>query len=130
MLSKLKAEGFKLTAQRVDIIHALANDLCHPTAQELYERLKGNHRSISFATVYNTLSALEKVGGCAALSLTPGATRFDPNMQPHHHMVCDICGSTADVPRAKDEDVEPMPTGFEVRAVEKIYRGVCAPCRS
>lgn len=136
MLACVRASGLKLTPQRLAIVRELAGDPTHPTAQELFERLRPALPTMSFATVYNTLDALASAGLCAALSLSPGAARFDPNMTAHHHAVCDRCGLVRDVPCEPSAagSLEPLPAplvaapGFEVRAVERIYRGVCAAC--
>jgi Fe2+ or Zn2+ uptake regulation protein len=135
MLASLRASGLKLTPQRLAIVRELAADPTHPTAQELFERLRPAQPTMSFATVYNTLDALASAGLCAALSLSPGPCRFDPNMRPHHHAVCDGCGEVRDVPSAEGEAAESSAgeglaaaPGFEVRSVERIYRGLCAAC--
>jgi Fe2+ or Zn2+ uptake regulation protein len=133
MLACVRASGLKLTPQRMAIVRELAADPTHPTAQELFERLRPALPTMSFATVYNTLDALASAGLCAALSLAPGPSRFDPNMKPHHHAVCDRCGEVRDIPSdgARPPAAAralPAAPGFEVRSVEQIYRGVCAPC--
>src|SRR4051812_35957603 len=92
MLACVRSSGLKLTPQRMAIVRELAADPTHPTAQELFERLRPGLPTMSFATVYNTLDALAAEGLCAALSLAPGPSRFDPNMALHHHAVCDGCG--------------------------------------
>src|SRR6185436_4935485 len=79
MLDGVRAAGLKLTPQRLAIVRELAEDESHPTAQELFERLRPALPTMSFATVYNTLDALTTAGLCAALSLSPGPSRFDPN---------------------------------------------------
>src|SRR5262245_65501364 len=98
MLARVRGSGLKLTPQRIAIVRELAADPAHPTAQELFERLRPALPTMSFATVYNTLDALAAAGLCAALSLSPGPSRFDPNMKPHYHAVCDRCGLVRDVP--------------------------------
>ena len=166
MLACVRSSGLKLTPQRMAIVRELAADPTHPTAQELYERLRLSMPTMSFATVYNTLDALAAAGLCAALSLAPGPARFDPNMAAHHHAVCDRCGLVRDVPRLDggsarsvhdggsarsvhdggsapkpperadldggagegDGSLEGVAPGFEIRAVERIYRGTCAEC--
>jgi Fur family peroxide stress response transcriptional regulator len=139
MLAGVRAAGLKLTPQRMAIVKELATDDTHPTAQEIFERLRPGLPTMSFATVYNTLDALSSAGLCAAMSLAPGSGRFDPNMTPHHHVVCDVCGAVRDVPSAgpASESVsEPsaakavaqVAPGFELRSVERIFRGVCASC--
>jgi Fe2+ or Zn2+ uptake regulation protein len=139
MLAGVRAAGLKLTPQRMAIVKELASDETHPTAQEIFERLKPGLPTMSFATVYNTLGALSEARLCAAMSLSPGSGRFDPNMAPHHHVVCDLCGAVRDVPAgpAVSEGglesgtaraVAQVAPGFDVRSVERIFRGVCAAC--
>jgi Fur family peroxide stress response transcriptional regulator len=139
MLAGVKAAGLKLTPQRMAIVKELACDETHPTAQEIFDRLRPGLPTMSFATVYNTLDALSSAGLCAALSLTPGSGRFDPNMMPHHHAVCDSCGAVRDVPsvgQAVDgppdassaKALAQVAPGFELRSVERIFRGICAAC--
>jgi len=139
MLAGVRAAGLKLTPQRMAIVKELASDETHPTAQEIFDRLRPGLPTMSFATVYNTLGALSSAGLCAALSLSPGSGRFDPNMTPHHHLVCDVCGAVRDLPPAapgvagspdatSTKAVAQLAPGFELRSVERIFRGVCASC--
>ena len=138
MLRQLRRAGLKLTPQRIAIVRSFATDASHPTAQDLFERMRSDFPSMSFATVYNTLDALARAG-LAGIVRLPGkrgdAARFDPNTGPHHHAVCDGCGAVVDLPAGS---LEPTPAavrklrraapGFSVRAVERIYRGLCARC--
>src|SRR5258707_13843048 len=87
MLADVRAAGLKLTPQRMAIVRELASDETHPTAQEIFERLRPGLPTMSFATVYNTLGALSSAGLCAALSLSPVSSRVDPKMMPHHHLI-------------------------------------------
>ena len=136
MLAGVRAAGLKLTPQRMAIVREIASDPTHPTAQELFERLRPALPTMSFATVYNTLDALAAAGLCASLSLSPGPARFDPNMTPHHHAVCDRCGLVRDVVSVEDDpapvttgaDPTRYPAGFRIRSVELTYRGLCAEC--
>jgi Fe2+ or Zn2+ uptake regulation protein len=135
MLARVRERGLKLTPQRLAIVQELAGDPTHPTAQELFERLLPGLPTMSFATVYNTLDALRAAGACVSLSFAPGAARFDPNMGEHHHAVCDRCGLVRDVPAEAAEasaaravrSLAAAP-GFEIRSVERVYRGLCAAC--
>jgi Fur family peroxide stress response transcriptional regulator len=162
MLADLKRAGLKMTPQRIAIVRLFAGDPTHPTAQDLFERLRRDFPSMSFATVYNTLDALAAAGLCSTLrlgsaasrslpsrrdsassrrrpdarSLAPlRATRFDPNITPHHHALCERCGTIHDVPAATlaptaaaVRNVERKAPGFLVRSVERIYRGLCSAC--
>ncbi len=134
MLRDLKLAGLKMTPQRIAIVRLFAVDESHPTAQALYERLRGDFPSMSFATVYNTLDALANAGLSGTLRLG-NAARFDPNTSAHHHAVCDRCGAVRDVPadslapgRTTTRSLRRAAPGFSVRSVERIYRGLCAVC--
>ena len=135
VLADLKRAGLKLTPQRIAIVGALVDDATHPTAQDLYERLRPAFPTMSFATVYNTLDALTALGRVGSLRLG-AAVRFDPNTSPHHHAICDSCGSVVDLPAevappacetATHQSIE-QTFGFTVRAEERSYRGLCRPC--
>jgi Fe2+ or Zn2+ uptake regulation protein len=138
MLRDLRRAGLKLTPQRIAIVRLFAGDESHPTAQDLFERLRSSFPSMSFATVYNTLDALTRAGltGIVRLSGKRGeAARFDPNTGPHHHAVCEGCGAVLDIAagtlvptRAALKKLRRAAPGFSVRAVERVYRGLCAEC--
>ena len=139
MLDELKKAGLKLTPQRIAIVREIADDLSHPTAQSLFDRLRPAFPTMSFATVYNTLDALARCGLSSSLHLG-GPVRFDPNVAPHHHAVCDKCGAIADLhapiatrPRARVLEIRATSSSrgaerFQVRAEERIYRGLCGRC--
>jgi len=136
MLRDLKRAGLKMTPQRIAIVELFATDESHPTAQDLFERLRPSFPSMSFATVYNTLDALATAGLSGTLRLG-NAARFDPNTSAHHHAVCDRCGAIVDVPAetmtpkaSTVRKLQKTAGGFSVRAVERVYRGLCAACSS
>ena len=124
----LRSAGLKATPQRIAIARCLMHDETHPTAQELFDRLRPGHPAMSFATVYNTLAALTAIGRCRKL-VVGGATRFDPKTAAHHHAVCDRCGAVRDVPAAAEPTPRALPGGFAVTRVERVYRGLCRACQ-
>jgi len=126
LVGQLREAGLKVTPQRLAVLGCIAGDGTHPTAQEIYGRLRPTHPGMSFATVYNTLSALIDVGRVRSLCMG-GPARFDPNVEAHHHAVCDDCGAVRDVP-AEHEGPGPALPDFDIRRVERIYHGLCADC--
>jgi len=130
---RLRQAGLKLTAQRLAVVRCMVGDETHPTAQELFDRLKPSFPTMSFATVYNTLAALTSVGACQPVQFG-GPTRFDPNVLPHDHFVCEQCGSVRDVESQHEQAPGPVACtplrDFQVYRVERIYRGLCASCRT
>jgi Fur family peroxide stress response transcriptional regulator len=136
LLARVRAAGLKMTPQRMAIVREVAGDESHPSAQELFDRLRPDLPTMSFATVYNTLTALCAAGLGTSLSLAPGSARFDPNMHPHDHSVCDRCGAVRDVPESTPtraalparQTLAKAAPGFELRVVEQIFRGLCVDC--
>ncbi|MCS6799793.1 MAG: transcriptional repressor [Myxococcota bacterium] len=123
----LRRAGLRATAPRLRLLALLEGDRTHPTAADLYARLRRLDPTVSFATVYNTLAALERVGKLRPVDVG-GARRFDPFVVAHDHAVCTRCGAVQDVPTRRRTRPAPLP-GFEVERVETIYRGTCGRCQ-
>lgn len=61
---------------------------------------------IDLSTVYRTIDALQEAGVAHHVHLGPGASVVHlSEEQHHHHLVCDVCGRTVDLPM---EDLEPL----------------------
>jgi Fur family peroxide stress response transcriptional regulator len=98
LLAGLEAHGKRVTAQRAAVCEALLNHGGHPTTGEIWRRVHALHPSISQATVYNTLAALEELLLIRALDiLGEDHTRYDLRVDPHVNVVCTRCGRIADV---------------------------------
>jgi Fe2+ or Zn2+ uptake regulation protein len=130
-----RARGLKLTPQRQAIFAALYANATHPTAEAVYDVVRAQMSSISLRTVYQTLNDLADMGEISQVDLGLGSTRFDPNTEPHHHLVCSQCAAVFDVAVADVPDSLARPVlpdgsgdGFVVEATDVIFRGVCATC--
>ena len=127
-----RAQGMKVTPQRQAIFSALHGNRDHPTADAVYETVSAQMPTISLRTVYQTLNDLASMCELAHVRLGTGSARFDPNLEPHHHLVCDGCGSVVDL-AADFTDVR-VPDGehhgFAVRSTEIVFRGRCPACRA
>ena len=127
-----RARGLKVTPQRQRVFEVLyANDV-HPTAEAVFERVRVDLPSISLRTVYQTLNDLTAMGELQQLDLGTGSARFDPNIDQHHHLVCDSCGAVTDYYADFPDVTVPgdNPPGFTVTSTEIVFRGVCARCTS
>jgi Fe2+ or Zn2+ uptake regulation protein len=94
---RCRERGVRVTAQRLAVYRALAEDPSHPTAGAIYRRLRGAMPSLSTATVYRVLESLVRDGLLRRVSTTGGAGRFDANLVPHQHLICRVCGRMTDV---------------------------------
>jgi Fe2+ or Zn2+ uptake regulation protein len=125
-----RARGLKVTPQRQRIFAVLHDNPEHPTAEGVYAAVSAEMPTISLRTVYQTLNDLAAMGELAALELGTGSTRFDPNLDTHHHLVCDRCGKVLDVEaEIRDLDLpEDRRQGFVIDATQVVFRGSCAEC--
>ena len=90
-----EAEGIKYTNQRIEILNFLQNNFTHPTVDDVYEGVKKKLTRISKATVYQNLKFLANKGLIQEVNIK-GVSRFEPNLAPHHHIICKNCGSIVD----------------------------------
>lgn len=125
-----RRQGRKVTPQRRRIFDVLAGSQEHPSAEAVYRCVVADMPTISLRTVYQTLNDLAAMGELAALDLGTGSTRFDPNLAPHHHLVCDGCGRVEDLDLSFDGVSVPDDVAgrFAVGGVEITFRGRCATC--
>jgi Fe2+ or Zn2+ uptake regulation protein len=125
-----RAQGLKVTPQRQCIFRALHDTPEHPSAESVFASVSAEMPTISLRTVYQTLNDLASMGELLQLELGTGSARFDPNLDPHHHLVCDRCGKVIDV--HVDSSTVRVPSsgrqGFSIESTEIVFRGVCADC--
>ncbi|RLQ88652.1 Fur family transcriptional regulator [Notoacmeibacter ruber] len=93
--SELRAEGVRITRQRMAILAALAGSTDHPTAEELLARSRERDPSVSLATVYRTLSVLVESGTVLRNDFEGAGARFELANKPHHDHLIDL--DTGDV---------------------------------
>ncbi|MGK2949728.1 MAG: Fur family transcriptional regulator [Acidimicrobiales bacterium] len=126
LTEQFRARGLKVTPQRRSIFRALSGSTVHPTAEAVYASVSAEMPTISLRTVYQTLNDLAAMGELHTVDVGTGSTRFDPNLEPHHHLVCAECGRIDDI--HIDTPAVPAPLGFEVATTEIVLRGRCADC--
>lgn len=125
-----RAQGLKVTPQRQCIFRVLHGNPEHPTAEAVYASVSSEMPTISLRTVYQTLNDLASMGELVQLELGTGSARFDPNLDAHHHLVCDRCGKVLDVHVDASNVQVPSASrrGFDIESTEIVFRGVCADC--
>jgi Fe2+ or Zn2+ uptake regulation protein len=130
LTEELRSRGLKMTPQRALIFELVHGVTTHPTAEAVFDEARRRMPTISLKTVYQTLNDLAALGDLQMLDMGTGAHRFDPNVAPHHHLVCRSCGAVLDVlVDASDLTVPPDELhGFTVDRADIVFRGTCASC--
>ncbi len=131
-VKKLREIGLKVTPQRQAILKILDGNKSHPSADSIYSEVLKEYPSLSFATVYNTLSKLAQSGKVQELDIDPAKKRFDPCIAPHSHFYCKVCGNVFDVAfddtfRVPMRDMKIIEE-HQVDAVQLNFKGQCENC--
>ena len=118
--------------KRSAILDCLRSTKAHPSAEMLYEMLQKEHPDISLATVYRNLALFKSQGLIQSLGTVGGIERFDGNIQPHVHFICNSCNGVTDLPEIKvpqqlQVTVESA-TGGRVAECQLSFTGVCQNC--
>lgn len=128
LLDRLRARGWRMTAQRRVIATVMAGEHVHLAADEVHRRARVVLPEISLATVYNTLHELVDLGEVREVTHADGRKRYDTNVAAHHHLECLSCGVMRDVV-AQDPRLPPdQARDFEVLHVDVRFRGHCNDC--
>lgn len=121
--------GLRLTRQRQEVYRALMKKRDHPTASELFVRVKDTLPTISLATVYNCLEALVEHRLVRQVNFEREPSRFCPNLVEHGHFMDESSGMIYDVVMKENiclEDFLSVPEGACVTAAEFTLKGVIA----
>jgi Fur family ferric uptake transcriptional regulator len=127
----LRDAGLRVTGPRVAVLSALA---AHPHADTdtLAEAARTELGTVSTQAVYDVLRALTAAGLARRIEPAGSPARFELRVgDNHHHVVCRVCGTIADVDCAVGE--RPCLTasdarGFVIDEAEVTYWGLCHDC--
>ena len=126
-------EKYRQTKQRKLIYQVLLADKSHPSAEEIYKKVKKLKPDKSYATVYRNLKTLKAQGKIKELKFEgEDFSRFDANTKPHYHFRCIKCGRIYDieVPPLKDcEKLVAQLSGHDIHFHEIFYFGICKICK-
>jgi Fur family peroxide stress response transcriptional regulator len=131
-VEQCRTAGLKVTPQRLLIYKALLRDKTHPSPDRLYRRIRRSHPTISHATVYTALESFERHGIIARLTPLHETVRFDPMVEPHHHIVCVRCKRVTNL---HDPELDSLSIPEHVRRTNtvlghRVYVNVlCPACR-
>ena len=128
----LKSNGLKITHHRLEILRFLDSHRTHPTAEEIYKKLKQTNPGLSRTTVYNNLETLSDAGLIQRLTICPTEHRYDFNNTMHHHFICKQCGEIFDIkyqcPHVSSIKKHIIQQGHRIDEVHGYFKGICKEC--
>ena len=129
----LKERGMRLTRARIIVLEEIFTSGEHLEAEELAARLK--KKGVSRATVYRTLSLLEKLGLVRRVIYGERHSHFERVIprRHHDHLICVKCGRVVEFYDPRIEGLQEEVArrhGFEIVGHTLEIRGICSRCRS
>lgn len=129
----MKKTKKRMTKQRKKIMEVLKNTDSHPTADEIYDKVKEDIPNISLGTVYRNLNVLAEMGEIMILDYGSSCSRFDGNPKNHYHFKCENCGQVFDVDLDILDNLNQKlnsSTQFEVSHHRLEFYGLCPDCKN
>ena len=128
-----KARGrARNTRQLQTIWESVKDDKSHPTADQIYDRVRKKIPTISLGTVYRNVQKL--VADKKLQVLMRGRSQhFDPLVELHQHFICESCDRVYDVLIDKQREIKPVKLpheGFRVTSQQFAFYGTCKHCSS
>lgn len=128
----LRDNGCKVTPQRLAVYDMLSHTTEHPTAEMIYQKVKEQYPTMSFATVYKSVEIFSKLGVIQVLNTGEDSFRYDAKTSEHLHIKCTKCGRVNDVSHLDARAVESLvenETGFKVNGHHFYFYGICPDCQ-
>jgi Fe2+ or Zn2+ uptake regulation protein len=130
--SRLRAQGFRLTPQRLAVLHILQDSKNHLTPAVIFERASQLLPGITEATVYRTLTFLAEQGLVLPAHIGSGQFVYEFAERNHHHLICRQCGEMHDIDhddlRALYSQFQ-VRTGFRIDSIHLTFFGLCPGCQ-
>lgn len=124
----------RYSKKREAILSLLRMTASHPSAEWIYLQMKQQYPDISLGTVYRNLSQFKEQGEIICVATVNGVERFDANVEPHVHFICQSCGRVQDLHQME------IPAGLSLAAARETgakvdqcwltFHGACAECKN
>ena len=125
----LESKNVKPTFIRVKTLEYLKANKTHPTADAIYEKLEKEIPTISRTSVYNTLNLFLELGLICPISITGKESRYDINLSPHHHFLCEKCGRIIDLDIKCQYQKNGTVNGHKITEWHGYFKGLCKECQ-
>jgi Fur family ferric uptake transcriptional regulator len=130
---QLRARGFRMTPQRMAILHVLRHAGAHLSPAEVYKKARKEMPGLTEPTVYRTLEFLAENGMIRSSHLGSGHLTYEIAGDDHHHVVCRNCGSEIEVEHTLLENLyRKLETTSGYRSIDShvTFFGVCPKCQA
>ena len=132
MIVLLKERNFRLTSQRVELVRLIAVSEGHPSAAQLYAKIKEKFPTMSHATVYKTLTLFKEMNQVLEIDLRDDS-HYDGNRpDAHPHLICTKCNQIVDGELEIDASLLKKledTSGYQILRPQITFYGLCPHCK-
>ncbi len=132
-IEKLRTLEKRITPQLMEVLKVMEGNTSHPSAGDVYEKVKKIFPTISLNTVYNILKTLNATGQIQEILIDKERSKYDPNITLHHHIICSKCKRIDDI-FINLVDIAKLPEVITARYSIKDYHvdlyGYCKDCKN
>lgn len=126
----LKEKKLKITPQRIAILEELEKN-GHSSVDDIFNGIKLKVPSVSLATVYKNILALQSVDILKSVKTPTHKQKYEINVKPHVHLFCKICENLEDfVINTQDfQEYCKKESGYYcIEEASVLLTGVCRNC--
>lgn len=121
----------KQSKQREQVLQFMKQIQTHVSAEEVFEGLNKNEKSVSLATVYRNLNILVQMHEIKKIAHPVYGYVYDKTCDPHYHLHCTVCEQLYDFPQPymmELDDTMEEKSGLKIYSHNTIFEGVCETC--
>ena len=131
-IPQLHSRGFRVTSQRMAILHVLHHSRTHLSPTEVYERARHDLPGLTEPTVYRTLEFLAQNDLVRSTQTGNGHLMYEIAGSDHHHLVCTECGAEVEIEdalfKSANAKLESF-TGYMLKNNHITLFGLCPKCQ-
>src|SRR3972149_358484 len=129
---ELRARGYRMTMQRMAILHALHHSGQHLSPIEVFKKARREIPGLTETTVYRTLEFLAENGLARPAHIGNGHLIYEIARHKHHHLKCRNCGNEMEVQHSLLEklyrQLESV-SGYRLIGSHVTFFGLCPDCQ-
>ena len=131
-IPQLRARGFRMTSQRLAILHVLHHEGSHLSPADIYKQARRQLAGLTEPTVYRTLEFLAQNGLVRSSHTSNGHLTYQIAGEDHHHLICRVCSSEMEIQHTLLEELYrklESTSGYLRIDSHMTFFGVCPKCQ-
>lgn len=120
--------GENMTKNAEAVLDIINTSYDHPTAEDIFLKLKQKKNKMVLATVYNNLNMLCKKGLIRRVCVDGVADRYD-HTDRHDHLYCSKCGKIADIEFLDLTKAIEEQLGTKIQSYDLQVNYLCPDCQ-